>query len=211
MKQERAAVCRITALMTASTTPQTSPIRALAAVALLAGVISALALVTVPLGPVPLSGQSFGVMLAGALLGPRLGPLAVLVYLLLGLAGLPVFAGGHAGAGILVGPTGGYLWGFVAGAAVIGLLADAREKQPAWRTLLGLVLGGIVVVYAFGMVQLAHFFGWPWRKALMVGVIPFLPGDVLKAVAAAALVRRSTVRRVMTDYFAGRPTPPPED
>ncbi|MGE5554560.1 MAG: biotin transporter BioY [Betaproteobacteria bacterium] len=198
--------------MTNSTASQSS-IRAVAAIALLTAVISALAYVTVPipLSPVPLSGQSFGVMLAGALLGPYLGPLAVLTYLLLGLAGLPVFAGGHAGPGVLFGPTGGYLWGFVAGSWVIGLLTDVRKKQPAWKTLLGIALGGIVVVYALGVSQFALVAGFSLRRALAVGVLPFLPGDLVKAAAAAAVVRRPAIRRVMLDYFAGRPTPPPED
>lgn len=198
--------------MTNSTASQSS-IRAVAAIALLTAVISALAYVTVPipLSPVPLSGQSFGVMLAGALLGPYLGPLAVLTYLLLGLAGLPVFAGGHAGPGVLFGPTGGYLWGFVAGSWVIGLLTDVRKKQPAWKTLLGIALGGIVVVYALGVSQFALVAGLSLRRALAVGVLPFLPGDLVKAAAAAAVVRRPAIRRVMLDYFAGRPTPPPED
>jgi biotin transport system substrate-specific component len=185
----------------------------LAAIALLASAISALAFVHFPLpfSPVPLSGQSFGVMLAGALLGPRRGPLAVLAYLLLGLMGLPVFAGGQAGPGVLVGPTGGYLWGFVAGAWVVGHLADAQAERAAWRTLAGLVLGGIVVVYALGVAQLSFIAGLSLTKALAVGVLPFLPGDLVKAAAAAALVRRPAVRRVVRDYFAGRPTPPPED
>ncbi len=196
-----------------NTMPPPSPIRAVAAIALLAAMIGALAFVHLPLpvSPVPLSGQTFGVMLAGALLGPRRGALAVLAYLLLGVAGLPVFAGGHAGPGVLVGPTGGYLWGFVAGAWVIGLLADVRKNRPAWQTLLGIVLGGIVVVYTLGVVQLALVTGLSTPKALAVGVLPFLPGDLVKAVAAVAVVRRPAVRRVILDYFAGRPTPPSED
>lgn len=186
-----------------------STLRALTAVALLAGVIGALAFVTIPLGTVPLTGQSFGVMLAGALLGPRLGVLAVLGYLLLGIVGLPVFAGGTAGPAVLVGPTGGYLWGFVAGSAVIGLLADVRKDRSVWQTLSGMVLGGIVVVYALGAWQLARFYGWPLGRVLLVGVAPFLPGDLLKVVAATAIVRRSVVRQAITDYFAGGVTPRP--
>lgn len=197
--------------MMASGSGSANPMRSIAAAALFSGLIAALALVAIPLGPVPLTGQSFGVMLAGSLLGPRLGALAVLGYLLLGLAGLPVFAGGQAGVAVLFGPTGGYLWGFAAGAAVIGLLADARRDRPAWQTLLGMALGGIGVVYALGVIQLGRFYGWPLMKALAVGVVPFLPGDLVKALAATAMVRRSTVRGVIRDYFAGRPTPPPED
>lgn len=197
--------------MNAATKAKTpSPIRALAAVALLAAAISTLAFVAIPLpfSPVPLTGQSFGVMLAGALLGPRLGPLAVLAYLLLGLVGLPVFAGGHAGAGVLVGPTGGYLWGFVAGAWVIGLMSGVQKDRPAWQTMLGLVVGGIGVVYALGVTQLALVAGLPLSRAWALGVVPFLPGDLLKAVVAGAVVRRPAIRKVLADYFAGHPTPP---
>lgn len=195
--------------------PAPSPLRSLAAVALMAAVISALAFITVPLGPVPLTGQSFGVMLAGALLGPRLGAVSVLAYLLLGLVGLPVFAGGNAGLGVLFGPTGGYLWGFVAGAAVIGLLTDVSKRpsagqgQPAWQTFLGIALGGVVVVYVFGLWQLSRYV--PFKKALVGGALLFLPGDLIKAAAATAVVRRDAVRRTMADYFAGGPTAPPED
>lgn len=185
-------------------------LRRLAAVALFAAVLGALAFVALPLpfSPVPVSGQSFGVMLAGALLGPRRGPAAVAAYLLLGLCGLPVFAGGKAGPAVLAGPTGGYLWGFALGAVVTGVLAGADKERPAWQTVAGLVLGGIVVVYAAGVVQLAAVAGLPLGKAVAAGMLPFLPGDLLKVTAAAAIVRRASVRRIVRDYFGGPSTPP---
>ncbi|MGE5509323.1 MAG: biotin transporter BioY [Chitinophagales bacterium] len=186
-------------------------LRSLAAVALFAAVIGVLAFVSLPLpfSPVPLSGQSFGVMLAGALLGPRRGPLAVAAYLLLGVCGLPVFAGGKAGPGVLTGPTGGYLWGFVLGSAVTGALAGVHRERPAWQTLSGLILGGIVAVYALGVTQLAAVAGLSLRQAVAAGVLPFLPGDLVKAVAAAAVVRRPSMRLMVRDYFGGQAIPPP--
>jgi len=168
---------------------------------MLAAVTSVLAYVRIPLpmSPVPITGQTFGLMLAGLLLGPRLGALSQLVYLLMGLAGLPVFAGGQAGLGVLLGPTGGYLWGHVAGAYVAGLVAGGGARLPQrarkgsigfGRSLLGAVLGGIVAVYVLGVLQLAAVTGMGWQAALMAGAVPFLPGDALKAAAAAAVAVR---------------------
>ncbi|HEY8417313.1 MAG TPA: biotin transporter BioY [Limnochordales bacterium] len=185
----------------------TLPTRQLVLAAMFAAVTSVLAYVRIPLpmSPVPITGQTFGMMLAGLLLGPRLGALSQAVYLLMGVAGLPVFAGGTAGLGVLVGPTGGYLWGHVAGAYVAGLVAGPDPGVPAGggplpgrpgtgkmfgRSLVGAVLGGIVVVYSLGVVQLAMVTGMSWEAALMAGAVPFVPGDLLKAVAAAAVAVR---------------------
>jgi len=178
--------------------------------ALLAAVTSVLAYVRIPLpmSPVPITGQTLGLMLAGVLLGPRLGALSQAVYLLMGAVGLPVFAGGQGGLGVLVGPTGGYLWGHVAGAHVAGLVAgpglwtaaaggearlpggSRRGTMVFGRSLAGAVLGGIVTVYGLGVLQLALVTGMGWQAALLAGAVPFLPGDALKAAAAAALAAR---------------------
>jgi len=186
--------------------------RQLVLAAMFAAVTSVLAYVRIPLpmSPVPITGQTFGMMLAGLLLGPRLGALSQGVYLLMGVAGLPVFAGGQAGLGVLVGPTGGYLWGHVAGAYVTGLVAgpDPTGAVPGGRlpgrpgagritfgrSLAGAILGGIVAVYGLGVLQLALVTGMSWQAAIMAGAVPFLPGDILKAVtAAAAAVRLAPV------------------
>lgn len=166
--------------------------RELVLAALFAAVTAVLAYVRIPLpiSPVPVTGQTFGFMLAGVLLGPRLGALSMVVYVLMGVAGLPVFAGGAAGIGVLVGPTGGYLWGGIAGAYVAGLVTAGRGRLSLSRALFGTVLGGIAAVYGIGVLQLGLVTGMGWREALVAGVVPFLIGDGLKAVTAAVLAVR---------------------
>ena len=158
--------------------------------ALFAALIAVGGLVALPFwGPVPFTLQVFFVLLAGLVLGPRLGALAVTLYLLLGLVA-PVYAQGTSGLGVLLGPTGGYLVGFVVAAAVAGLLAGRRASRP--RLLLAAMIA-LVPIYVLGAAWLA----WQLdiedvRTVLLEGVIPFVPLDVLKAFAAtlvaAALV-----------------------
>jgi biotin transport system substrate-specific component len=141
--------------------------------------------VPLPFTPVPVTGQTLGVLLVGALYGPRRGALAVVAYLLEGIAGLPVFSAGRSGLPFLLGPTGGYLIGFVPAAAVAGMLGHGA--RPAWLRLAGLLLAS-VVVYVFGAPWLAIVAGRDLAGAISVGVLPFLPGDVLKAGLAAGVV-----------------------
>ena len=156
--------------------------------------IAVLAQIAVPVGPVPISGQTLGVLLVAAVLGPRRGTLAVAMYLAKGAAGLPVFAGGRAGLAVLMGPTGGYLIGFVAAAAVVGTLCRAEmDRRPA-TTFVTMIVGS-AVIYLFGILWLARFTGW--SSVLQFGVVPFLFGDALKAaIATVALpVAWSFIRR----------------
>jgi biotin transport system substrate-specific component len=150
--------------------------------------IAALAQVAFPLpfSPVPITGQTLGVLLAGFLLGSRRGFGAALAYLAEGAAGLPVFAGGTAGVSILVGPTGGYLVGFLAAAYVVGLLAEHGWDRDVPRTLLGMAIGNLII-YLFGITWLSTFMGG-LGAALSAGLAPFLVGDVLKIALAAALL-----------------------
>jgi biotin transport system substrate-specific component len=141
--------------------------------------------VPLPFTPVPVTGQTLGVLLIGALYGPLRGPLAVLAYLAEGVAGLPVFALGRSGAAALLGPTGGYLVGFVPAAAVAGVLGGAG--RPAWFRLAGLLLA-TALVYAVGVPWLAWVRVMPLASAVAAGLLPFLPGDVLKAGLAAGIV-----------------------
>ncbi|MGC9400139.1 MAG: biotin transporter BioY [Anaerolineae bacterium] len=133
-----------------------------------------------PFGPVPVTAQTLAVLLIGAVLGARRGSAAVLLYLAQGLLGLPVFAGSGAGLTALLGPTGGYLLGFVAGAYVTGLLIERGwDRRPA-TTFAALALGN-VVIYAFGLPWLATFVG---DATLALGLWPFLPGDLFKLACA---------------------------
>jgi biotin transport system substrate-specific component len=144
--------------------------------------IAALAQIAVPVGPVPISGQTLGVLLVAAVLGPRRGAWAVLLYLAEGTMGLPVFAGGRAGLMVLMGPTGGYLVGFVAAALVVGTLCEAGMDRRPTTTFITM-LAGSAAIYLFGVVWLARFTGW--NSVLQFGVYPFLFGDALKAAIAA--------------------------
>jgi biotin transport system substrate-specific component len=143
-------------------------------------------------GPVPITGQTFAVLMIAALLGSRRAILCVLTYLAEGLLGLPVFAQGGAGVGVLLGPRGGYLVGFVAVAYIVGSLAQCGwDRRPA-TTVLAMVLGS-VGLYACGLTWLfclAHAFARPLggHGVLAVGLYPFLPGDAVKIALAAILL-----------------------
>ena len=147
--------------------------------------LSAQAVIPLPFTPVPITGQTFAVLLTGALLGPRLGAMTLTLYLLEGGLGLPVFAHGAAGAARLLGPTGGYLLSYPFAAALVGALAERGwDRRPV--TMLAAMLLGSLIVFALGAGWLAHFVG-PAR-AFTGGVLPFLPGDMIKALLAAGLV-----------------------
>ena len=139
----------------------------------------------IPLPPVPVSGQTFGVLMIGALLGARRGSLCVLAYIIEGVAGLPVFALGRAGLPVLLGPTGGYLVGFIAAAYITGLLAEKGWDRRIGTTVLAMLLGN-VAIYAFGLLWLSSLVGV--SRALAVGLYPFIVGDSLKIALAAAVL-----------------------
>ena len=147
--------------------------------------ISAYIIIPLPFSLSPIALQTLIVNLTGFILSPKQAFMTMLVYLLVGLAGLPVFTGGTAGPGKLFGPTGGYLFGFLVTAV---LLAYLRKKEYSFTqyALLGVVLG-IPLIYAFGVAQLNLVTHMGWSKALMTGALPFIPLDIVKAVAAAYL------------------------
>ncbi len=149
--------------------------------------VAALAQVRIPLPftPVPLTGQTLAVLVVGAALGARRGSASLLLYLLMGLAGLPVFHGGTSGVAVVLGPTGGYLIGFVVSAYLVGALA-ARGLDRRVPTALLAFLAGEVVIYLFGVSWLSVFLGW--KGAIIGGLLPFLVGDGLKMIAAALLL-----------------------
>ncbi len=138
--------------------------------------------IPLPFSPVPLTGQTFAVLLVGAALGSRRGALAMSAYLLEGLAGLPVFAGGMAGPAVLIGPRGGYLIGFVAMAWLVGWLSERGLDRRVDTALIAFVLGE-AALYLCGLSVLAIFVGV--RNAPAMGLFIFLPGDAIKIAAAA--------------------------
>jgi biotin transporter BioY len=141
--------------------------------------------ILLPFGPVPLTGQTFAVLMIGALLGSCRGCLAVLAYLIEGVTGLPVFAFGG-GATALVGPTGGYLMGFLPAAYVTGLLAEKGWDRRIGTTVLAMVFGN-GIIYACGLFRLSCLMGFN-VKVLTAGLYPFIAGDLLKIALAAILL-----------------------
>ena len=141
-----------------------------------------------PFTPVPVSGQTLGVMLVGASLGAWRGGAAVLLYLAEGAAGLPVFAEGQSGVvWLTAGNTTGFLWGFVVAAAVIGLLAQLGWDRSVGSAL-GAMLVGEVIVFAMGVSWLAHFLNVSGEEALGFGLYPFVLGELLKLAIAAGVL-----------------------
>jgi biotin transporter BioY len=140
--------------------------------------------ILLPFSPVPVTGQTFAVLMIGALLGARRGSLAVLMYIAEGVAGLPVFATGG-GFAVLTGFTGGYLVGFIPAAYIVGLLAERGWDRRVETTVLAMVLGN-VVIYAFGLAWLSCLPGV--NNVLLNGLYPFIVGDLLKIALAAAVL-----------------------
>ncbi|RFC68958.1 MULTISPECIES: biotin transporter BioY [Mesorhizobium] len=171
--------------------------RDLVLIALFAALVAVLGLAPpIMLGfiPVPITLQSMGAMLAGSILGAKRGALALLLFVLLVAAGLPVLSGGRGGLAILAGPTGGFILGWILAAWVTGYLAERaiREGQGDFARIAALfgacAAGGIITLYAVGMPWVAAVAGTP-LSAVAYGSLAFIPGDLLKALAAALAAR----------------------
>lgn len=171
-----------------------SRVAAVVAVIGFAALTAAAAQYRIPLGftPVPITGSTFAVLLSGAALGMRLGAASQILYLVLGAVGLPVFTDGGSGIETFTGSTGGYLVGFVFGAAVIGKLAEHKQDRHI-STTVAAFLAGSAVIYAFGVAGLMLNAGMDFNNAVLAGVAPFVFGDVLKA-ATAGLALPATWR-----------------
>ncbi|WP_418277440.1 biotin transporter BioY [Isoptericola jiangsuensis] len=142
--------------------------------------------ISVLVNAVPITLQTLGVMLAGAILGARRGALAVLTFLALAAAGLPVLAGGRGGLGAFAGPSAGFLLGFVVGAFVVGLLVGRLRRVTFLGVLAASLVGGVAVIYAIGIPVQALVTGTPLGETAVLS-LGFLPGDVLKALACASV------------------------
>ena len=140
--------------------------------------------VPLPFTPVPVTGQTFGILMVGMALGSRRGALAVIAYLMEGALGAPVFAGGTGGAAILAGPTSGYLFGFVPAAFVTGYLAERGWDRNPLSTALAM-LAGNAMIYVPGLLVLGTMLGFTPSKTLGAGFFPFFIGDVLKLTLVA--------------------------
>lgn len=166
------------------------PARRAVAVAavVLATTFGAYVAVPLPGTAVPMTLQPLVVLLAGALLGARMGAVALGTYVMIGAMGAPVFSNGHGGLPWLLGPTGGYLFAYPVAAFVTGWLAGGREGG-VFRLLAGLV-AGLAVIYLGGISQLAILTGGELSTLLAVGVLPFLAGDAVKVLIALVLARK---------------------
>jgi len=172
-------------------------------VALFAALIAAGTFIAVPLpfSPVPIVLQNLFALLSGLLLGPALGAAAVATYLVVGAIGAPVFAGASGGFVHFFGPTGGYLAGYLLSAVVAGFVAGRPRSD--WKTALVRIalaaLLGFLAVYVPGVLRLKAVIGADWPKALAVGFLPFIAGDLVKAAIAVAVAPR--LRRMAADQL----------
>ena len=158
---------------------------------LLIGVLAQVS-IPIPFSPVPITGQTIGVVLVGALLGSKKGALSVLCYLSEGAMGIPVFAQMKAGAHVLVGPTAGYLWGFVIAAFLIGYLAENGLTSKPLHSFLS-CFAATTLILTLGTIYLAAF-KIGLSEALVMGFYPFLVGDVIKSTACAVLI--TSIRKI---------------
>lgn len=161
------------------------PIRTITLIAVMTAVTCVLAPFTLPIGPVPISLTNFVIFLGVYVLGTKRETISYLIYLLIGLIGVPVFSGFSGGVGKLFGPTGGYLIGFVPMLLIGGYIVE-RTRGKFLPSFLGMILGA-AVCNILGTIWLAFQANLDFRAALFAGVIPFLPGDLVKIVLAAVL------------------------
>lgn len=154
------------------------------------------------LAGVPISAQTLGVMLAGVMLGPVRGGLAMLLFLFAVALGLPILSGGRGGLGVFAGPTVGFLVGFPVGAIVAGLAMKALKSWPVFAAaLISAIVGGVLAVYALGIPALAYVANLTLPEAA-VGAMVYLPGDIVKAVVAAAVAQ--TIARGLPSALLSR-------
>lgn len=169
--------------------PKTTALTNAVAIAGGVGFLAILAQIALPIpgSPVPVTGQTLGVLLIGASYGSRLGATTFLIYMLVGFAGAPVFADGASGLARLTGPTGGYLMGMLVATYLVGALAGRRWDQRL-RTALPAMLLGNVVIFTFGMFWLHEYTNKSWSWTVSAGFTPFIIGEILKiAIAGTSL------------------------
>lgn len=162
--------------------------------------------VQVPLWPVPITGQTLAVLLVGSALGSLRGALSMVLYAVLGIVGLPVFSESSSGWGVIAGPTGGYIIGFIFSAALVGWIAQRAGDRKLVKALLSF-LAGTVVTFAFGLPWLAAVLSLDLATTLQFGLYPFIVGGIIKAIIAAAIIPLAwrAVERSTRSGEAGQP------
>jgi biotin transport system substrate-specific component len=168
---------------------QSSHVKKMVYAALFAALTGVGGWIAIPLPYVSVTLQTLFTLISGAVLGPYFGALSMIVYILLGVAGLPVFSRGQSGLGVLFGPTGGYLIGFVLSAIAIGLIVRLKEK-PGYLWLCFAMAAGIVILDVCGVVQLALITGLPLENAAILGALVFVPTDVVKILIGAYIAKQ---------------------
>jgi biotin transport system substrate-specific component len=178
-------------------------VRQFARAALLAALIGATAAVSIPIpfSPAPITLQVLFIFLAGLVLGPVWGFISLALYLAAGAVGLPVFAGMSGGFGVLVGSSGGYLWSYPIAAALIGFIVhrgtSLRNLTTVWLPIIvGALIAGTIVIYGMGTAYMAWLLELSAWEALNLGAFPFIPGEILKMLAAIVIVRSGGIRPV---------------
>lgn len=156
--------------------------------AMFTALIAVCSIFSVPISEIPITLQTFAICLAAAMLGWKRGTISVLIYILLGAVGVPVFAGMTGGVGVLAGPTGGYIVGFIPTALIVGLAADKWDRGAIPLTVAMAV--GVLVCYAFGTVWFMVVTKTALIPSLMMCVVPYLPFDALKIALAMILSNR---------------------
>jgi biotin transport system substrate-specific component len=175
----------------------------IAFIALFAALTAAGAFIAIPVGPIPIVLQNLFAVLSGLILGPAMGGAAVGLYLLAGVLGFPVFAGGTGGIARFAGPTGGFLPGYLLAAITAGLIAGKpkADARPSLLRIIAAVIAGFLVVYLPGVSWLKISRNLDWGRALLMGFAPFIIGDVLKGIAAVLIAPR--LRRTAADFLDG--------
>ena len=171
-------------------------IRATVAAAGFTALIAIGAYISIPIGPVPIVLQNFFVLLSALLLGSKIALSSVFVYLFLGALGLPVFAGGTGGIAHFFGPTGGYLLSYLPAVVVTGLIARPKNRALSPRIIrtIAALLAGTACIYLLGVPWLKFSTQMGWSAAVTAGLLPFLPGDLLKVVVALLIGRGFAAR-----------------
>ncbi|MEL7565195.1 MAG: biotin transporter BioY [Dehalobacterium sp.] len=175
-------------------------IKDMAIIAMFTALTAVLSQISIPLpfSPVPITLQTFAVYLTGIILGCRKGTLALLVYALIGLFGLPVFSQGKSGLPVLVGPTGGYIFGFILAVYIVGKIIERSDNISFLRSLWALIFG-FLIIYALGVGQLQVVLGLSFKEAFVIGALPYLILELVKIMIGAYL--GCTVRKAMQNAF----------
>ncbi|MCR8984550.1 biotin transporter BioY [Brevibacillus laterosporus] len=152
-------------------------------IAIFTAITAVFAQITIPLPIIPITGQTLAVGLVATVLGSRYGTVSMVLYALLGAIGVPVFAGFSGGPQVLIGPTGGFIFGFIATAFIMGYLLEKTNYTFTMALIANLL--GMAVTFLFGVVQLKLVLNLSWASAMAAGVTPFIAGGIIKAVLAA--------------------------